>query len=188
MGTVAASGGYYIAAATGGIVANPGTLTGSIGVIMGFTNFRELLDKIGLIPVVVKSGEYKDLGSPTRPMTPEEQRILQEFVDQIHLQFVTAVSEGRKMEPSRVAALADGRIFSGQQAKDLGLIDRLGNLEDAVEWAGRQGGIQGKIETVTIEKKEFSLLELLTGSALGRFLGRIGSPGPYPAYLWNGQG
>ncbi|MEA3435073.1 MAG: signal peptide peptidase SppA, partial [Thermodesulfobacteriota bacterium] len=144
MGAVAASGGYYVAAGTDGIVANPGTITGSIGVIMGFTNFQELFRKIGLVPVVVKSVEYKDLGSPVRDMTEDERKILQDLSGNIHKQFVTAISEGRKMDLSKVESVSDGRIFSGEQAKELGLVDRLGNLEDAIEWAGRMAGIKGK--------------------------------------------
>ncbi|MBN1932130.1 MAG: signal peptide peptidase SppA [Desulfobacterales bacterium] len=166
MGSIAASGGYYIAAGTDGIMANPGTITGSIGVIMGHTNFQEVLNKIGLVPVVVKSGTYKDMGSPLREMTQDEKMILQEFVNKIHKQFVRDVSEGRNMNEAQMRGLADGRIFSGEEAKSLGLIDRLGNFEDAIEWAGRMGGIKGKISTVYARKKKFSLLKYLTGSSL----------------------
>ena len=126
MGAVAASGGYYVAAAADGIIANPGTITGSIGVIMGYTNFEKLLEKIGLTPVVIKSGEYKDMGSPTRKMTPQEEEALQYFVDQTHNQFVTAIAEGRDMDLDLVASLADGRIYTGEEAMKNGLVDRLG--------------------------------------------------------------
>ena len=122
MGAVAASGGYYIACAANGIVANPGTITGSIGVIMGYTNFRELLDKIGMVPVVIKSGPYKDTGSPTRKMRDDEREILQSIVSGIHRQFVTAIAEGRNMDRERVEASADGRVFTGEDAKEKGLV------------------------------------------------------------------
>jgi protease-4 len=165
MGTIATSGGYYIAAAANGIIANPGTITGSIGVIMGFTNYEELLHKIGLVPIVVKSGKYKDIGSPVRKMKPEERKILTDFADKIHQQFIKDVIDGRKMDRRKVESLADGRIFTGQESKKLGLVDRLGNLEDAIEWAGRLGGIKGRIATVYAKEKKFSILNLFTDSS-----------------------
>lgn len=166
MGAVAASGGYYVAAACDGIMANPGTITGSIGVIMGYTNFEELLRKIGLTPVVIKSGEYKDLGSPMRPMTPEEEALLQELTRKIHRQFVDAIAEGRQMATDQVEAIADGRLFTGEEAETLGLVDRLGNLQDAVQWAGELGGIKGKVETIYPEKERMPLLRYIVDSAL----------------------
>jgi protease IV len=166
MGAVAASGGYYVAAACDGIVANPGTITGSIGVIMGYTNFEELLRKIGLTPVVIKSGEYKDLGSPMRPMTPEEEALLQELTGKIHRQFVDAIAEGRQMATDQVEAIADGRLFTGEEAETLGLVDRLGNLQDAVQWAGQLGGIEGEVETIYPEKERMPLLRYILDSAL----------------------
>lgn len=184
MGAIAASGGYYVAAGTDGIIANPGTITGSIGVIIGFTNFQELLNKIGLVPIVVKSGEYKDTGSPVREMTEAERKILQNFVNTIHKQFVMAVVEGRKMDPSKVESFADGRIFSGEEAKALGLVDRLGNLEDAVEWAGRMGGIKGKISSVYAREKKFSLLKYLAESSLEEILNHVVNPFLHAGYLY----
>jgi len=166
MGSVAASGGYYVAAACDGIVANPGTITGSIGVIMGYTNFEELLSKIGLTPVVIKSGEYKDLGSPVRAMTSEEQSLLQELTLKIHRQFVDAIADGRGMPIEQVEAIADGRIFTGQEAETLGLVDRLGNVQDAIQWAGELGGIKEKIETVYPEKERMPLVRYIMDSAL----------------------
>ncbi len=168
LGTVAASGGYYIAAGSDGIIANPGTITGSIGVIMGFTNFQEVLRKIGLVPVVVKSGAYKDMGSPVREMTAKEREILQNLVDKIHTQFVRDVALGRKMEKDVIALLADGRIYTGEEAKDLGLVDRIGNLEDSIEWAGRKGGIEGEIAVVYAPEKRFSLIKYVLGTLFGR--------------------
>ncbi|MCK4536549.1 MAG: signal peptide peptidase SppA, partial [Desulfuromonadales bacterium] len=123
MGSAAASGGYYIAAPADLIVANPGTITGSIGVIMEFTNIQDLLEKIGLRSQVVKSGKHKDIGSPVRPMSVEDREILQSMIDDVHSQFIEAVAVGREMDPEVVRQLADGRIFTGRQAKELGLVD-----------------------------------------------------------------
>lgn len=184
MGAVAASGGYYIAAGTDGIVANPGTITGSIGVIIRFSNFEDLLSKIGLTPVVVKSGEYKDTGSPVRKMTKEERKILQNFVNQIHKQFIIAVAEGRNMDQSKVEPLADGRIFTGEEAKNLGLIDRIGNLEDAVEWAGRMAGIEGKISAVYARKKKLPFLKYIIDSTLKDLVNNISNPHIWGGYLY----
>jgi protease-4 len=176
MGAIAASGGYYVAAGTDGIVANPGTITGSIGVIMGFTNYQELLQKIGLVPVVIKSGEFKDIGSPVREMTAKEKTILKDFAKKIHRQFITDIVEGRKMDQDKVESLADGRIFTGEESKDLGLVDRLGNLEDAIEWAGRLGGIKGKISAVYAREKKFSLLKYLSELSSTEFSNRVFHP------------
>jgi len=172
MGAVAASGGYYVIAGADGIVANPGTITGSIGVIMEYTNFQDLFRKIGLSPVVIKSGKFKDAGSPVRKMTPEEERILQDFVDRLHRQFVSAVAEGRHMDPAAVRKLADGRIYTGADAREIGLVDRIGNLEDAIEWAGEMAGIEGDITPVYPPPKKISLVRLLTESLLGDLIGR----------------
>lgn len=160
MGSVAASGGYYVACASDLIVANPGTITGSIGVIMEFTNIEELFKKIGIKGVVVKSGELKDMGSPFREMTPEERRILQGVIDDVHQQFIQAVAEGRKLDRSKVAQIADGRILTGEQAKQLGLVDQIGNLEDAIDTTAKLVGIVGK-PNILYPKKKFSIWELL---------------------------
>jgi len=160
MGSVAASGGYYIACASDLIVANPGTITGSIGVIMQFSNFEELLKKIGIKGVVVKSGEHKDIGSPFREMTPEEKRIMQEVLDNVHQQFIRAVAEGRKLDRSKVVEIADGRILTGEQAKNLGLVDQIGNLQDTIDIAAKVVGITGK-PNVLYPKKRLSIWELL---------------------------
>lgn len=170
MGAVAASGGYYIACAADGIVANPGTITGSIGVIMGYTNFRQLLDKIGLVPIVIKSGPYKDTGSPTREMREDERRLLQTITSDIHEQFVSAISESRKIPRDQVAKAADGRIYTGAQAKEKGLVDRLGNFEDALSWAGELGGIQGKIVPVYTRDEKLSMLRYLLSSSLSDWI------------------
>jgi len=160
MGSVAASGGYYIACASDLIVANPGTITGSIGVLMEFTNIEELFRKIGIKGVVLKSGEHKDIGSPFREMTPEEKRIIQEVIDSVHQQFIKAVAEGRKLDRSKVTEIADGRILTGEQAKQLGLVDQIGNLDDAIDATAKLVGIEGKPE-ILYPKKKFSIWELL---------------------------
>jgi protease-4 len=160
MGSVAASGGYYIASASDLIVANPGTITGSIGVIMQFSNFEELLKKIGIKGVVLKSGEHKDIGSPFREMTPEEKKIMQEVLDNVHQQFIQAVADGRKLDRAKVAEIADGRIFTGEQAKNLGLVDQMGNLQDAIDITAKMVGISGR-PNVIHPKRRFSIWELL---------------------------
>jgi len=160
MGSVAASGGYYIACASDLIVANPGTITGSIGVLMQFSNFEELLKKIGIKGVVLKSGEHKDIGSPLREMKPEEKKIMQEVLDNVHQQFIQAVAEGRKLDYSKVVQIADGRIITGEQAKNLGLVDKMGNLQDTIDIAAEMVGIQGK-PNVLYPKKRISIWELL---------------------------
>jgi protease-4 len=160
MGTVAASGGYYIAAATDRIMANPGTLTGSIGVIMELANVEGLLKKIGVESVVVKSGEHKDLGSPFRQMKEQERRILQDVIEDVHAQFIEAVAEGRSLTVADVRPLADGRIFTGRQAKAERLVDELGDLEDAVKLAAELAGIEGEPKVVE-PRRRFSIRELL---------------------------
>jgi protease-4 len=159
MGSVAASGGYYIACASDLIVANPGTITGSIGVIMQFASFDELFKKIGVKGVTIKSGEYKDTGSPFREMTPEERRIMQEALDRVHQQFIQAVADGRKLDRAKVMQIADGRILTGEQAKEYGLVDQLGNLQDTIEAAARLVGIEGK-PNVVYPRRRISIWDL----------------------------
>lgn len=166
MGTVAASGGYYIAAATDRIIANPGTLTGSIGVIMELANLEGLLKKIGVESVVVKSGRHKDIGSPFRKMNEEDRHILQSVMDDVHSQFIEAVAEGRSLEVEAVQPLADGRIFTGRQAKDAKLVDELGDLDDAIKLAAEMGGIEGEPKVVE-PRKRFSIRELIESQLLG---------------------
>jgi protease-4 len=160
MGSVAASGGYYIAAATDRIVANPGTLTGSIGVIMETANVEGLLQKIGVEGVVIKSGKYKDVGSPIRKMSADERGLLQAVMDDVHKQFIEAVAEGRSLELRAAQALADGRIFTGRQAKEAKLVDELGDLEDAIQLAAEVVGIEGEPKVVE-PRRRFSLREIL---------------------------
>ncbi len=144
MGSVAASGGYYVAAPAQRIVANPGTITGSIGVIMNFTNYQDLFDKIGLKSDVITSGKHKDIGSPVRPMTDDDRAILQGLINDVHQQFVTAVATGRNLDIDVTSKLADGRIFTGRQAQEAGLVDDLGNFRDAVGIAAELADIDGE--------------------------------------------
>ena len=174
MGSTAASGGYYIAAIADEILANPGTLTGSIGVIMQFTQIKGLYEKIGLEQQVVKSGKFKDTGSPMRDLTDEERELLQATLDDVHNQFIDAVFEGRQEHLTReaIVALADGRIFSGQQALEHKLVDQLGNLPDAIDRAGELGGIEGKPKVVRTKRKT-SMLERVLGSTGKENLDRL---------------
>ncbi len=162
MGAVGASGAYYISAPATKIYANPGTITGSIGVIMELPNLKGLMDKLGIKTEVIKSGKNKDLASIFRGIGKEQRKILQEVIDDVHEQFVQAVAEGRKMPVEKVRKLADGRIFSGRQAKQLGLIDELGNLEDAIKAAAELAGIKGEPRIVKPTEK-LGLLDILIG-------------------------
>jgi len=187
MGDVAASGGYYVAAAADRIVANPGTILGSIGVIMEFLQVQELLKKAGVSLEVLKSGEFKDIGSPHREMTPRERALMMEMLHDIQAQFIQAVAQGRKIPQEEVERIADGRVFSGKRGKELGLVDQLGNFQDAVTLAKRMTGIQGDVTLVYPEKPSIGLLELLAQTAargvvhaLQEFLG------PRMAYRWEG--
>jgi protease IV len=142
MGGMATSGGYYIATACEKILANPGTLTGSIGVIMQLNNVEELMKKIGVKGYNIKSGANKDIGSPFQPLSPEGREILQALVDNVNSQFVSAVAKGRGMNEAQVRKLADGRVYSGAQAKELGLVDQFGTLDDAIELAAKRVGLE----------------------------------------------
>ncbi len=167
LGSVAASGGYYIASAADWIVASPGTLTGSIGVIMQLTSLEELLKKVGLRYEVVKSGKYKDIGSFSRPMTSEERAILQALMDDVYSQFVDAVAEGRQLDSKVVLSIADGRVFSGRQAVELNLVDDLGGREEAIEAAANFAGISGKPKPL-FPRRRFSIWEWLQERLGGR--------------------
>ncbi len=160
MGNMAASGGYYIASASNQIVANPGTITGSIGVIMEMTNVEELLAKLGVESVVVKSGLHKDLASPFRPLDNTSRKILQDVMDDVHNQFVHAVADGRGMDIEKIHTLADGRIFTGRQALEQNLVDHLGTLKDAIQLAADLEGISSEPSIIEIEPR-FSVRDLL---------------------------
>ena len=165
MGSVAASGGLLIACAADKIVANAGTITGSISAIMQFANFEELLKKIGLKSSVVKSGKYKDIGSPLRDMTPEERKIIQDLIDDIYNQFVDVIVRDRKISRSQVVAIADGRVFSGRQAKEYGLVDHLGDMRSAAKLASQLAGKDGKYDLVYPQNKRASVLDYVFESA-----------------------
>ena len=143
MGALAASGGYYIASAAEKIFANPGTLTGSIGVIMVFSNAKGLMEKIGLQPEIIKAGEYKDIGSPARAMTQKERNLLQNVVTDVHQQFIEAVASGREVSVAEVTKIADGRILTGRQAYSLNLVDQLGGLQVSIDQLAHKVGIIG---------------------------------------------
>jgi protease IV len=161
LGSVAASGGYYVAVAADRIYASPGTLTGSIGVVMQLANLEGLLKKVGVEYVVVKAGAYKDVGNIARPMTPEERRILQALLDDVYDQFVTAVAEGRGLDPQVVRGFAEGRIYSGRQAQGLKMVDEMGGLEEAIEAAAKMAGLPAK-PRVIYPRRRFSLRGLLS--------------------------
>jgi protease IV len=179
LGAVAASGGYYVAAAADRVYANPGTLTGSIGVVMQLANLEGLFKKVGVEYVVVKAGQFKDVGSFARTMTPEERRVLQALLDDVHEQFVAAVAEGRGLDLDAVRAFADGRIYSGRQAQSLQMVDELGGLEEAIDAAVQLAGLPKRPKLI-LPKRRFSVTDLLT-SALG-----LGAPSqflpPLPAF------
>ncbi len=160
MGAIAASGGYYISCPATRIVANAGTLTGSIGVIMEIPNIEGLMTKIGVKTEVIKSGKNKDIGSAFRAMKPEERELLQGVMDNVHEQFIRAVAEGRKLKVDAVREIADGRIFTGEQAAAKGLVNELGTLEDATKIAAKLGGIKGEPEVV-IKKDKVSFIDML---------------------------
>ncbi|MGH7825889.1 MAG: signal peptide peptidase SppA [Candidatus Binatia bacterium] len=170
MGGMATSGGYYIASACDQIVANPGTLTGSIGVIMQLGNVEDLMKKIGVKSYSVKSGANKDIGSPFQPLSPEGKAILQSLVDNVHNQFVDAVAEARSMEEAEVRKLADGRVYSGAQAKELGLVDRLGSLQDAIELAAKRAGLEEDPAVYYSREEQGAWWERLLMSVIGRRL------------------
>jgi len=186
MGRVAASGGYYVAAAADRIVANPGTITGSIGVIMQLPNVSGLLQKVGISTTVIKSGEFKDLGGAVRDLTPAERQVLQDLLDDVHGQFIDAVAAGRRMDRAKVLPLADGRVFSGRSAREVGLVDELGDLRDAIARAATLAGLP---ETVpVIQERRRSLWDLVWGAGGGADRA-LGLPMPITSptvdYLWS---
>jgi len=169
MGTIAASGGYYLSCATDWIVCNPGTLTGSIGVIMEFTNLQELFRKIGVGTKTIKSGKFKDIGNPAREMTPEEERLLKEMILDTYEQFVEAVLEGRDLDEDSVRPYFDGRILTGRQALGIGLVDELGNLNDALVKAAELAGLPGVPDQLyEPERERPGLLHLLFGGTVSQ--------------------
>ena len=170
-GNISASGGVYIGVAAEKIVANPGTITGSIGVIIRGNNISELLSKIGIKFETIKSGKFKDILSPDKALSEEGRALLQNVIDDSYEQFVQAVSEGRNIPIEKVKEFADGRIFTGSQAKDFSLIDEIGDEVCAREIAAKMANIDSKIEPLTIGRKKKKILGLLPGSKIiERFL------------------
>lgn len=173
MGAVAASGGYLIAVAADRVVANPGTITGSISAVMHFADVQELMKKVGVRSSVVKSGKFKDIGSPVREMTGEERHLIQGIVDDIYDQFTQIISENRNVPLGTIIGLADGRIFSGRQALAVKLVDELGGLQDAVSLAGRLAGMEGKPAVVYSGKKKTTLWKYLMESTVSALSGKF---------------
>ena len=167
MDSVAASGGFYIAAACDRIVANPGSITGSIGVIMQWLNTKDLVQWAKMKPETITSGAMKDAGSPYRDLTDQERAYFQHIVTQLHSQFVRAVAEGRsgKLTVQDVAKIADGRVFTGEEALELKLIDELGTIDDAVHEAAKSAGIKGEPGKIWPKRRETTLFDLLTGNS-----------------------
>jgi protease-4 len=159
--TVGASGGYYIACAAEKILANPGSITGSIGVIAHFVNYEELLNWAKVQIEVIKSGRFKDVGSPVREMSEAERQYVQELIDDVHSQFKLAVSKSRGIRLEQVERISDGRIFTGEQAKELKLVDELGTLGDAIHLAGTMGGIEGEPDVTYYPKEGVNLLDFI---------------------------
>jgi len=189
-GEVSASGGYYVAAACDQIIAQPGTITGSIGVIFSVGNFEGLMKKVGFRSEVIKSGKFKDIGSASREMTPEERKLLQAMIDDSYDQFVTAVSAGRKMPADQVKLLADGRIYTGRQGLEVKLVDSLGDLQDAIDKAGELGGL-GKNPRVLTDSDPFENFLSLMDSKLSLFGAKSVFDSVSPAasleYHWYGK-
>jgi protease-4 len=171
-GEVSASGGYYLAVAADKIVSNPGTLTGSIGVLVPITNFEGLFEKLGINVEVIKSSAHKDIGSSSRPLTQKERVILEDMVDSAYQQFLSAVKQGRGniMTEEEIEEAADGRVMTGEQARDLGLVDELGNLEDAINIAAELVGIEkGEIRIFEEKKGWMRIFPQLETKALNPF-------------------
>jgi protease-4 len=187
LGSLAASGGYYVASAADKIIANPGTITGSIGVIMEFLQLEDLFKKIGINLEVLKSGEFKDIGSPHREMSKREKDLIEALISDVQAQFVDAVATGRGLPVEKVIEVADGRIFSGAQAKELGLVDSLGNFQDAVQLAKEMAKIRGEATMVYPEKPKLKIWDLIfqdTAKTLVRTLKE--NLGRGIEYRWNG--
>lgn len=178
MADVAASGAYWVAASSDQIFANPATITGSIGVLIETVEVAGLYGKLGVRKEVIKSGPYKDMGSESRPLTPQERAIFQRMVDDIYAQFIDQVAKGRKMRRKDLLPLADGRLFTGRQAKEVGLVDQLGDFHEAVLYAARLAGIKGKPEVITLGPARFWWENLFRGLGSTRF-----SSGVVPVWL-----
>lgn len=170
MGSLAASGGYYVAVGGSRLVANRGTLTGSIGVIGEFLQLREAMDKLGIDMKTIKSGKLKDAGSSTKKMNSDEEKYFQTLMDDVHRQFITVVERERKMKHSDILEIADGRVFTGEQAVTLGLVDTIGTFEDAIKIAGNLVGIEGEPSLVR-EREKKSFMDRMFGEMSGQVKG-----------------
>ena len=169
---VCASGAYYISAAADRIIANRSSSVGSIGVIMQIPNYEDLYEKLGIKYTTIKQGKFKDVGSPDRPITEEEKRLLEAQLKEIYRQFITDVAEARDMDVSEVEELATGWVFLGTEALDLGLIDEIGNYKDAIKIAAQLGGIKGEPNVIR-QKISYSLMDLILGYYLNSVIGKI---------------
>ena len=169
LSSTGASGAYYVACAANKIVANPGTIVGSIGVIAEWVNFADLMEWAKLKDVVFKTGEFKDTGSPSRALTENEKKYFQGLIDDMYVQFLEAVASGRKLDLQEVRSLADGRVFTGRDAKGRKLVDEIGNFQDAVDLTAKLAGISGKPRLIRLSRRRVTLLDVLT-TDLSRFV------------------
>ena len=169
LSSTGASGAYYVACAANKILANPGTIVGSIGVIAEWVNYADLMEWAKLKDVVFKTGEFKDTGSPSRSLTENERKYFQGLIDDMYVQFLEAVASGRKLDLQEVRSLADGRVFTGRDAKGRKLIDEIGNLQDAVDLTAKLAGISGKPRLIRLSRRRVTLLDVLT-TDLSRFV------------------
>jgi len=194
MQDIAASGGYYISSAADAIIAHPTTITGSIGVIMPLINVAELINRYGIKDSSIASGDMKEIGSPLKPMTPEENAILKDIIDEMYMQFVNVVSTGRKLEMETVKKIADGRIYTGKQALENGLVDQLGYLEDAISLSKKLAGLTEA--TIIRYEKHYGLADifglmsrkLFQSNTIKLDISQLQEQGSTkPMYLWNGH-
>jgi len=162
LSSTGASGAYYVSCAANKIVANPGTIVGSIGVIAEWVNYSDLLEWAKLKDIVFKTGEFKDTGSPSRALTDNERKYFQGLIDDMYVQFVEAVAAGRKLDLQEVRSLADGRVFTGRDAKQRKLVDEIGNFQDAVDMTAKLAGISGKPRLIRLTRQRVTLLDVLT--------------------------
>ena len=169
LSSTGASGAYYVACAANKIVANPGTIVGSIGVIAEWVNYADLMEWAKLKDVVFKTGEFKDTGSPSRALTENEKKYFQGLIDDMYVQFLEAVASGRKLDLQEVRSLADGRVFTGRDAKGRKLLDEIGNFQDAVDLTAKLAGISGKPRLIRLSRRRVTLLDVLT-TDLSRFV------------------
>ena len=186
LSSVGASGAYYIACGADQILASPGTVVGSIGVIAQWLNYGELLEWARLSNVVLKTGEFKDTGTPTRDLTPAEQEYFQGLIDDMYVQFVEAVASGRGLDVEEVRQFADGRVFTGREAKNLNMIDETGNLQDAIDLTARLAGIAGEPRLIELQQERVTLLDVFTGdiSRILPFSGGVAGSQIRFQYLW----